>query len=53
VIGVPVGFVGAVEAKEALLATDLPAVVLRGTRGGSAVAAAVVNVLLNLAATAH
>lgn len=49
VIGVPVGFVGAAEAKEALLATDLPAVVLRGTRGGSAVAAAVVNVLAALA----
>lgn len=52
VIGVPVGFVGASEAKEALLTTDLPAVVLRGTRGGSAVAAAVVNALLSLAATA-
>jgi precorrin-8X/cobalt-precorrin-8 methylmutase len=49
VIGTPVGFVGAAEAKEALLATDLPAVVLRGTRGGSAVAAAVVNVLAVLA----
>ncbi|MGQ9497169.1 MAG: precorrin-8X methylmutase [Desulfotomaculales bacterium] len=49
VIGVPVGFVGAREAKDALLATDLPAVVLRGTRGGSAVAAAVVNALAILA----
>lgn len=53
VIGTPVGFVGAAEAKEALLATDLPAVVLRGTRGGSAVAAAVVNALFSLAAAAH
>lgn len=53
VIGVPVGFVGAAEAKEALLATDLPAIVLRGTRGGSAVAAAVVNALLSLAAAAR
>jgi len=49
VIGTPVGFVGAAEAKEALLAAGLPAVVLRGTRGGSAVAAAVVNVLAALA----
>jgi precorrin-8X/cobalt-precorrin-8 methylmutase len=48
VIGTPVGFVGAAEAKEALLATDLPAIVLRGTRGGSAVAAAVVNALAAL-----
>lgn len=53
VVGVPVGFVGAAEAKEALLAADLPAVVLRGTRGGSAVAAAVVNALLSLAAAAQ
>ncbi|MGQ9512611.1 precorrin-8X methylmutase [Thermodesulfitimonas sp.] len=53
VIGVPVGFVGAAEAKEALLATDIAAVVLRGTRGGSAVAAAVVNALLSLAAATH
>lgn len=50
VIGTPVGFVGAAEAKEALLSTKLPAVVLRGTRGGSAVAAAVVNALAALAA---
>ncbi|MDI6630838.1 MAG: precorrin-8X methylmutase [Thermoanaerobacteraceae bacterium] len=49
VIGTPVGFVGAAEAKEALLATGLPAIVLRGTRGGSAIAAAVVNALAALA----
>ncbi|ACX52075.1 Precorrin-8X methylmutase [Ammonifex degensii KC4] len=49
VVGVPVGLVGAAEAKEALWSTDLPAVVLRGTRGGSPVAAAVVNALVSLA----
>jgi precorrin-8X/cobalt-precorrin-8 methylmutase len=47
VFGLPVGFVGAVESKEALLASPLacPRLVLRGRRGGSAMAAAAVNAL--------
>jgi precorrin-8X/cobalt-precorrin-8 methylmutase len=45
IIGMPVGFVGAAESKEALIATDLPALVVRGRRGGSAMAAAAVNAL--------
>lgn len=46
VIGVPVGFVGAAESKEAL-ATDgrVPFLVVHGRRGGSAMAAAAVNAL--------
>lgn len=44
VIGIPVGFVGAAESKEALLASGLvPSVVVRGRRGGSAMAAAALN----------
>jgi precorrin-8X/cobalt-precorrin-8 methylmutase len=44
VIGIPVGFVGAAESKEALLAyAALPSVVVRGRRGGSAMAAAALN----------
>lgn len=44
VIGVPVGFVGAAESKEALLANALvPSVIVRGRRGGSAMAAAALN----------
>jgi precorrin-8X/cobalt-precorrin-8 methylmutase len=44
VIGIPVGFVGAAESKEALLASALvPSVVVRGRRGGSAMAAAALN----------
>lgn len=50
VVGVPPGFVGAVEAKAALRASGLPAVTTRSERGGSAVAAAVVNALWRLAA---
>jgi precorrin-8X/cobalt-precorrin-8 methylmutase len=46
VIGLPVGFVGAVEAKHALAVSGLPAVTNRGVKGGSAVAAAALNALL-------
>jgi precorrin-8X/cobalt-precorrin-8 methylmutase len=46
VIGLPVGFVGAVEAKDALRASGLPAVSNRGEKGGAAVAAAALNALL-------
>ncbi|MGQ3357350.1 MAG: precorrin-8X methylmutase [Phreatobacter sp.] len=46
VIGVPVGFVGAAESKEALAADGrVPFLIVRGRRGGSAMAAAVVNAL--------
>ena len=51
VIGVVVGFVGAAESKEALMArADVPWIACRGNRGGSAVAAATVNALLKAAA---
>jgi precorrin-8X/cobalt-precorrin-8 methylmutase len=46
VIGLPVGFVGAVESKEALVASGLPAVANRSPKGGSAVAAAALNALI-------
>jgi precorrin-8X/cobalt-precorrin-8 methylmutase len=48
VLGFPVGFVGAAEAKEALIGfrPALPYVALKGRRGGSALAAAAVNALL-------
>jgi precorrin-8X/cobalt-precorrin-8 methylmutase len=46
VVGLPVGFVGAVEAKRALRESGLPAVSNRSEKGGSAVAAAAVNALL-------
>ena len=46
VIGVPVGFVGAEESKEALVKSGLPAIAARGRKGGSNVAAAIVNALL-------
>ncbi|WP_327116509.1 precorrin-8X methylmutase [Streptomyces sp. NBC_01341] len=47
VIGVPVGFIGAAESKDALAAhpSGLEHLVVRGRRGGSAIAAAAVNAL--------
>ena len=51
VVGLPVGFVGAAAAKEALRVSGLAAISNVGERGGSAVAAAAVNALVRLAAT--
>jgi precorrin-8X/cobalt-precorrin-8 methylmutase len=45
IIGKPVGFVGAAESKEALIASRALSLVIRGRRGGSAMAAAAVNAL--------
>ena len=46
VIGVPVGFVNVVEAKELFLGGETPYIIARGRKGGSNVAAAIVNALL-------
>jgi len=48
VIGVPVGFVGAAEAKKALDETDIPHLITGGPKGGTPVAVAAVNALINL-----
>ena len=46
VIGLPVGFVGALESKEALAADGrVPFLIVRGRKGGSAMAVAAVNAL--------
>jgi len=46
VIGLPVGFVGAMESKEALAADGrVPFLIVRGRKGGSAMAVAAVNAL--------
>ncbi len=47
ILAFPVGFVGAAESKEALIANShgVPYLTLRGRRGGSALAAAAVNAL--------
>jgi precorrin-8X/cobalt-precorrin-8 methylmutase len=45
IIGVPVGFIGAAESKQALAASGLEHLVVRGRRGGSAMAVAAVNAI--------
>jgi precorrin-8X/cobalt-precorrin-8 methylmutase len=46
VVGLPVGFVGAAESKDALVKSGLPAISNLGPKGGSAVAAAALNALI-------
>lgn len=46
IIGVPVGFVNVVAAKELIMETDVPYIINRGRKGGSNVAAAICNALL-------
>jgi len=50
VVATAVGFVGAAESKDLLMQKGVPYVAVSGTRGGSAVAAAILNALLKLAA---
>jgi len=53
VVGLPVGFVGASESKQALLESDLCYITNIGPRGGSPVAAAAVNALAMAARAAE
>ena len=46
IIGVPVGFVNVVEAKEIIMQAGIPYIVARGRKGGSNVAAAICNALI-------
>jgi precorrin-8X/cobalt-precorrin-8 methylmutase len=49
VVGLPVGFVNAAEAKHSLAQTDLPFITAKGRKGGSAIAASVINALAIMA----
>lgn len=46
IIGVPVGFVNVIQAKELIMTAGIPYIVARGRKGGSNVAAAIVNALM-------
>jgi len=48
IIGVPVGFVGAKESKEEVKKLNIPYIITEGRKGGSNIAAAIVNALLYL-----
>ena len=46
IVGVPVGFVHVVVSKELIMETDIPCIIARGRKGGSNVAACIINALL-------
>lgn len=46
VVGVPVGFVNVVEAKDEIAASGMPSILARGRKGGSTIAAAIMNAML-------
>lgn len=46
IVGAPIGFVGAAESKKEIEKLDLPLITVRGRKGGSTVAAAIVNALM-------
>lgn len=46
IVAVPVGFVNVVEAKELILGSAIPHIVAKGRKGGSNVAAAIINALM-------
>jgi precorrin-8X/cobalt-precorrin-8 methylmutase len=46
IVAVPVGFVNVVPAKELILQAPVPSIVNRGRKGGSNVAAAIINALM-------
>ncbi len=52
IIGVPVGFVSAVESKEAVETVASPSIIARGRKGGSAIAVAIIHALLLLSTEA-
>ena len=49
VVGVPVGFVNAAESKDALARQDCPYITALGPKGGSALAASIINALAIMA----
>lgn len=51
IIGAPVGFVSVIESKEALRTLETPQIITTGRKGGSTVAAAILNALLVLASS--
>jgi precorrin-8X/cobalt-precorrin-8 methylmutase len=46
IIGAPVGFVNVVESKELIMETDVAYIIPKGRKGGSNIAAAIMNALL-------
>ena len=53
IIGTPVGFVNAAKSKERLRAMEVPSISTVGTRGGTPIAVASVNEIINMFARSH
>jgi precorrin-8X/cobalt-precorrin-8 methylmutase len=53
VIGTPVGFVNAAESKERLRSMEVPSISTVGTRGGTPIAVACINEMINMFARSH
>jgi precorrin-8X/cobalt-precorrin-8 methylmutase len=49
IIATPVGFIGAAKSKDAVSNLSIPFIIVKGPRGGSAVAVAIFNALLSMA----
>jgi len=48
IIGVPVGFVNVEASKDLIMSLDIPYIAAKGRKGGSTVAAAIINALLRM-----
>ncbi len=46
IVGAPIGFVGAAESKKEIEKLNMPMITIRGRKGGSSVAASIVNALM-------
>ncbi|MCP8316449.1 MAG: sirohydrochlorin nickelochelatase [archaeon] len=49
IVATPVGFIGAAKSKETILQLPIPFIIVKGHKGGSAVAVAIINALLSIA----
>ena len=49
IVGMPVGFIGVQQSKDRLCKSNIPYIILNGSRGGAAVAASAINALLRAA----
>ena len=48
IVATPVGFINAAESKEKILSTDIPCIAIRGRRGGTPSAVAIINEIIQL-----
>ncbi|MGF3522469.1 MAG: precorrin-8X methylmutase, partial [Candidatus Bathyarchaeia archaeon] len=49
IVATPVGYVGAAESKQAISELPIPSIIVKGRKGGSTLAVAIFNAIINLA----